>query len=50
MTVRQTVSHLKAFVYAIKSLWGFHMIYGETGHGNLETDQSHDTRTIFKVH
>ena len=42
MTVRQTVPRLKAFAYAVRSLWGFHVIYGKTGHGNLEIDLSHD--------
>ena len=43
MTARRTVPRLKAFAYAVRSLWGFHVIYGETGHGNLEMDRSHDT-------
>ena len=42
MTARQTVPRLKAFAFAVRSLWDFHMIYGETGHGNLEMDRSHD--------
>ena len=42
MTARQTVPRLKAFAYAGRSLWGFHVIYNETGHGNLEMDRSHD--------
>ena len=44
MTVRRTVPRLKAFAYAVRSLWGFHVIYGETGHGNLEMDRSHDNK------
>ena len=43
MTARQTVPRLEAFAYAVRSLWGFQVIYGETGHGNLEMDRSHDT-------
>ena len=31
MTARQTVPRLKDFAYAVKSLSGFHMIYGEAG-------------------
>ena len=42
MTARQTVPRVEAFAYAVRSLWGFHVIYGETGHGNLEMDRSHD--------
>ena len=48
MTARQTVPRLEAFAYAVRSLWGFHMIYGETGHGNLEMDRSHDSRLIIE--
>ena len=47
MTARQTVPRLEAFDYAVRSLWGFHVIYGETGHGNLETDRSHDSMYIY---
>ena len=36
MTAKQIVPCLEAFVYAVGSLWGFHVIYGETGHKNLE--------------
>ena len=43
MTARRTVPRLEAFAYAVRSLWGFHVIYGETGHGNLERDRSHDS-------
>ena len=32
ITARQTVPRLKAFAYAVSSLWGFHMIYGGAGH------------------
>ena len=46
MTVRQTVSCLEAFAYAVRSLWGFHVIYGETSHGNLEMDWSHDNNLL----
>ena len=46
MTARQTVPRLKAFVYAVRSLWGFHVIYGETGHGNWKTDWSHDNNPL----
>ena len=35
MTARQTVPRLKAFAYAVRSLWGFHVIYDGTGHGKL---------------
>ena len=49
MTARQTVPRLEAFAYAVRSLWGFHVIYGETGHGNLEMDRSHDTYSICLV-
>ena len=44
MTARRTVPRLEAFAYAVRSLWGFQVIYGETGHGNLEMD---DTMTII---
>ena len=44
MTARRTVPRLEAFAYAVRSLWGFYVIYGETGHGNLEMDRSHDTK------
>ena len=47
MTARRTVPRLEAFAYAVRSLWGFHVIYGETGHGNLEMDRSHDTRAFI---
>ena len=49
MTARRTVPRLEAFVYAARSLWGFHVIYGETGHGNLETDRSHDSLKFFML-
>ena len=48
MTARRTVPRLKAFAYAVRSLWGFHVIYGETGHGNLEMDSSHDTLALYR--
>ena len=35
MTTRRTVPRLKAFGYAVRSLWGFHVIYDGTGHGKL---------------
>ena len=35
MTARQTVPRLEAFAYAVRSLWDFHVIYGEAGHGKL---------------
>ena len=35
MTTRQTVPRLEAFAYAVRSLWGFHAIYGGAGHGKL---------------
>ena len=47
MTTRRTVPRLEAFAYAVRSLWGFHVIYGETGHGNLEMDRSHDIYNIY---
>ena len=47
MTARQTVPRLKAFAYAVRSLWGFYVIYGETGHRNLEMDWSHDNMRII---
>ena len=28
MPTRQTVPRLEALVYAVRSLWGFHVIYG----------------------
>ena len=49
MTARRTVSRLEAFAYAVRSLWGFHVIYGETGHGNLEMDRSHDSMTLIRA-
>ena len=45
MTARQTASRLKTFAYAVRSLWGFHVIYviyDEICHVNLEMDRSHD--------
>ena len=36
MTARQTVLCLKAFAYMMRSLWGFNVICGKTGHENLE--------------
>ena len=33
MPTRQTVLRLEAFAYAVRSLWDFHVIYGEAGHG-----------------
>ena len=47
MTARRTVPRLEAFAYAVRSLWGFHVIYGETGHGNLEMDRSHDRKGSY---
>ena len=35
MTARRTVPRLEAFAYAVRSLWGFHVIYGGAGHGKL---------------
>ena len=46
MTARQTVPRLEAFAYAMRSLSGFHVIYGETSHGNLEVDWSHDNNPL----
>ena len=46
MTARRTVPRLKAFAYTVRSLWGFHVIYGETGPGNLEMDWSHDNNPL----
>ena len=47
MTARQTVHRLEAFAYTVKSLWGFHMIYSKTGHGNLEMDRLHDNNLLL---
>ena len=47
MTARQTVPRLEAFAYVVRSLWGFHFIYGETGHENLEMDWSHDNNPFL---
>ena len=50
MTARQIVPRLEAFAYAMRSLWGFHVIYviyGENGHGNLEMDRSHDNNPLL---
>ena len=33
MPTRQTVPRLEALAYAVRSLWGFHVIYGGAGHG-----------------
>ena len=46
MTARQTVPRLKAFAYAVRFLWGFHVIYSETGHRNLEMDWTHDNNPL----
>ena len=46
MTARQTVPRLKAFAYTVRSLWGFHVIYNKTGHGNLEMNWSHDNNPL----
>ena len=50
MTARQTVPCLEAFPYAVRSLSGFHVIYSEIGHGNLEMDQSHDSILVYLMH
>ena len=50
MIARQTIPCLEAFAYAVRSLWGFHVIYSETGHGNLEMDWSHDSFTTNSGH
>ena len=42
MTARQTVLRLEAFAYAVRFLWGFHVIYSKTGHENLKMDWSYD--------
>ena len=47
MTARRTVTWLEAFVYAVRSLLGFHVIYCETGYGNLKTDLSHDNNPLL---
>ena len=44
-TAEQTVPRLEA-AYTMRSLWGFHVIYGETGHRNLEMDWSHDKKLL----
>ena len=33
MPTRQTVPRLEALAYAVRSLWGFHVIYGGACHG-----------------
>ena len=32
MPTRQTVPRLEALAYAVRSLWGFHVIYGGASH------------------
>ena len=49
MTARQTIPRLDAFTYAVRSVWGFQVIYGETGHGNLEMDWSHDNIHHYRL-
>ena len=33
MPTRRTVPRLEVLAYAVRSLWGFHVIYGGAGHG-----------------
>ena len=45
MPTRQTVPRLEALGYVVRSLWGFHVIYGS--HGEYGNGQSHDKNTIL---
>ena len=49
MPTRRTIPRLEALAYAVRSLWGFHVIYGGAGHRDMGMGRSHDIWLVLLI-
>ena len=56
MSARRTIPRLETLAYAVRSLWGshvicggFHVIYDGLVTGDIEVGQSHDKKGLFQI-